>query len=107
MALHRKGILAPAYGLALLLSVFAPTPAHADDEAERARNETLSGKILPLAQILTTLQKRYPGEVLDVKLEDKKGRPKYEIRVLQRDGRILEIEIDARSGRFTDVEEDD
>lgn len=96
-----------AYGLAVLLAVAVSSPARADDDAERARSETLSGRIQPLAQILPLLQSRYPGEVLDVELEDKDGRPTYEIRVLQRDGRILEIEIDARSGRFTDVDEDD
>lgn len=93
--------------LAVLLAVSAFSPTRADDDAERARSETLSGRIQPLAQILPLLQSRYPGEVLDVELEDKNGRPTYEIRVLQRDGRILEIEIDARSGRFTDVDEDD
>lgn len=53
------------------------------------------------------VQSRYPGEVLDVELEDRDGKPKYEIRLLQRNGRILEIEIDARTGRFADVDEDD
>jgi uncharacterized membrane protein YkoI len=79
---------------------------HADDDADRARAGAQSGRLLPLTRILQIVATRYPGEVLAVELDDD-DRPEYELRVLQRDGRILEIEIDARTGRFLDVDEDD
>jgi uncharacterized membrane protein YkoI len=78
---------------------------HADDDADRARAGAQSGRLLPLTRILEIVAARYPGDVLAVELDD--DSPDYEVRVLQRDGRILEIEIDARSGRFLDVDEDD
>lgn len=81
--------------------------AHADDDADRARSGAQSGRLLPLTRILEIVAMRYPGDVLAVELDDDDDSPDYEIRVLQRDGRILEIEIDAGSGRFLDVDEDD
>lgn len=93
--------------LAASLFVSATPAARADDDAERARREALSGRILPLAKILSILQSRYPGEVLDVDLEYDDGKPRYEIKLLQRNGRILEAKVDARTGRIVDVDEDD
>lgn len=101
----------PVRILAVLLALLA-TPAttsatRADDDAERARSEVLAGRILPLAQILSVLHSRYPGEVLDVDLEYDGGTPHYEIRLLRANGHILEARIDARTGRVLEVDEDE
>jgi uncharacterized membrane protein YkoI len=92
--------------LAAALIAASACMAHADDDADRARASAQSGRILPLTRIQAIVQQRYPGELLEVELDDGDS-PSYEIRVLQKSGRILEIEVDARSGRVLDVDEDD
>ncbi|GHC77946.1 PepSY domain-containing protein [Limoniibacter endophyticus] len=87
---------------ALLLQTSSSTMA--DDDAERAR--ALSGSILPLAQILRTISPRYPGKVIEVDLDDDDD-PEYQIRILDPNGRIVELEVDARTGRVLDVDMED
>ncbi len=59
-----------------------------------------AGEILPLPQILERVARRYPGQVLEVELERKGDRWIYELKVLQGDGRLIKMDIDARSGEF-------
>lgn len=62
--------------------------------------------ILPLAAILTVAQKRVAGEVIDVDLDDDDGAFHYEVEILTRKGRKIEMQIDARSGQILKLEED-
>ena len=66
-----------------------------------------SGQILPLEVILSTILQRYPGEVLELELDDDDGELIYEIEVLTRRGIVLEMDVDARTGNILDIEEDD
>lgn len=75
--------------------------AWADDDADRARAGASAGRLMPLAQIVEIVQARYPGEVVDVELDD----DKYELRVLRPDSRIVKVEVDARTGRILGAEE--
>lgn len=99
---HFRSIL-----LASLLFVCSAFSAFTDDDADRARQKALSGKIMPLVQILQSVRTTWPGEVVDVELDDDDDGPTYEIRVMQQNGRVVEIEVDARSGKVIDVDEDD
>lgn len=100
--------------LALLLSLaalFMGPAAYADnrgrDDHDAARQAYQRGEILPLSQILQRVHKVAPGEVLEVELEEDDGRMIYEIEVLESSGRVLEVEIDARSGAVLKVQGDD
>lgn len=81
------------------------TAIHADDDADRARDALRSGRVLSLAEIMKRVTTRYPGEVLEAELDDDDA--EYELRILTRGGRIIELEVDGRTGRILDVDEDD
>ncbi|MFN4226358.1 MAG: PepSY domain-containing protein [Hyphomonas sp.] len=105
------------YLLAAMILLALPGAASADrgghgrergrDDQDRAWQARRSGTILPLETILTAVLKAYPGEVLDIELDDDDGELIYEIKVLTRRGIVLEMEVDARTGRILEIEEDD
>lgn len=65
---------------------------------ERARQALESGQILPLRTVLDKLEREYPGKVLEVELEQDEGRWIYEVKLLQADGQLLKLKLDARTG---------
>ena len=74
--------------------------ARADRDAsdhERAVQAVQAGTILPLDRVLQQLQNQYPGQVLEVELEDDDGRWIYEIKLLQAGGLLRKIKLDART----------
>lgn len=96
-----------AAGLVLL----AASPALAGDkhkpkDHEAARAALARGEILPLSKILAAAAARAPGDVIKIELEDEKGRLIYEVKLLGDDGRVREVELDARSGAVLKVEDD-
>lgn len=94
-AVSRVGMMAMAW-IGLLIC----TPALADDlrDHERARAALQAGEILPLQQVLARVSARHPGEVLEVELEREDGRWVYELKLLQRDGLLVRLDVDARTG---------
>lgn len=84
----------------LLLMLFFLSPSHADSDHERSRAALLAGEIQPLRIILTQVEQRYPGQVLEVELERRPGKWFYEVTLLHEDGRLLKLIIDAKSGQF-------
>jgi uncharacterized membrane protein YkoI len=98
---------------ALVLAGFAAAPSFAGDsekprasEHEIAREALRRGEILPLTRILPIVQRRVPGDVIKIKLDDDEQRIEYEVKVLTPNGRVIEVELDARTGRILKIEED-
>ena len=92
---------------------FAAVPSFAGDsgkqhasEHEIAREALRRGEILPLTRILPIVQQRVPGDVIKIKLDDDDKRIEYEVKVLTPNGRVIEVELDARTGRILKTEED-
>ena len=50
---------------------------------------------------------RFPGRFLEAELELDDGRYIYELELVTRDRRVMELEYDAVSGELLDAEEDD
>lgn len=77
-----------------------PGNALASDKGdhERALQAVQSGQVLPLAKVLTLIEKAHPGQVLEVELEHEKQQWQYEIKLLQPDGRLMKLQVDARTG---------
>lgn len=95
---------------ALLLVILLPgilSPVRASDDHMEARRLREAGEVLPLQSLLDTVREQYPGTVIEVELEREHGRVIYEIEILDDDGRVREIRIDARSGELLSAEEDD
>jgi uncharacterized membrane protein YkoI len=89
--------------LALALSLATGASAHADDEGEEkdhdaARRAVEAGEVQPLAVIRDRVASRLGGRVVGVEFERQDGRYVYEFKVIARDGRLLEVEVDARTG---------
>ena len=92
--------------LALLIS--GPVQiVQADDDYIEAKRLRDSGEIMPLEEILKNVRRSYPGRILEVELENEKGRVIYELEILGADRIVREIYIDAKSGELLSVEEDD
>ncbi len=65
---------------------------------ERALQAVQSGQVMPLAKVLALVEKAHPGQVLEVALEHEKQQWHYEIKLLQPDGRLMKLLVDARTG---------
>lgn len=96
--------------LAAALALGAASPAFADsdkkDDQAAARAALARGEILPLPRILTIAGARVPGDVLEVELETDHGKFIYDLKILARNGRVRDVEIDARTGAVLKVEDD-
>src|SRR3546814_436061 len=79
-------------------------PLSADDDHDRAREAVRSGRVLSLEAVLAAMRTGFAGQVLDVELEEDDGAVVYEIELLTPDGRKIELEYDARTGRLLSVE---
>jgi len=92
--------------LLLLLGTapLAALPAAADNDQDRARSAVQSGEVRPLNQILKSVRKQYKGEVLDAQLLDFGGQWVYRVRLLTKDGQVLDIAVDGRSGQIIGVQ---
>lgn len=96
LALARRNLLA---GLALLCLTPAGTWAGDKDDHDRARAAVQAGEVLPLQMLLERLQRSHPGQVLELELEREEGRWIYEIKLLQPDGQLVKLEVDAATAQ--------
>ncbi len=102
-AFHRRCSLAAALVIAL-----AAGAARADDVGPELAKRLLSeGRIKPLSEIISGVQAKVPGEMLEVQLELDDGIYVYELKLLRPDGKVQEVEADAASGNILKVEDDD
>lgn len=92
--------------LIVILSGLAPV-AIADDDYIEARHLLDSGKILPLETILKNIRQEFPGKVLDIELEKEGQKIVYEMEILNRNGVVNKIYVDAATGELLSIEEDD
>lgn len=88
----------------MALMLMSTMPAHADSEQDRARAAVDAGEVKPLNQILRSVRQQYKGQVLDSQLFDQGGRWVYRVRLLTKDGKVLDIGVDGKSGRILDVQ---
>jgi uncharacterized membrane protein YkoI len=95
------------FSIALFGTLAAYGTARADDDLDRLRDAVSRGDVMPLSALQSRLRERFPGEIIGVELDEDDGRFIYEFRVLQVDGRLLDIEMDARNGRVLEVDDDD
>lgn len=80
-----------------------PAWAGPHDDHDRARAAVQAGEVMPLAALLEGLKRSHPGEVLEVELEREDGRWVYEIKLLQPDGQLLKLELDARTAQVLEL----
>ncbi|WP_322996380.1 PepSY domain-containing protein [Castellaniella sp.] len=97
--MNRRQLLAAT----LVLGAWATgAQAHSHDR-EKAELLQSMGEVMPLQDVLALVAKDYPGQVLKVEFEDEKGKWIYEFKVLQDQGRLVKLEVDARDGKVLSV----
>jgi uncharacterized membrane protein YkoI len=96
--LLRKLRILVAAGLAI--AALAAMPSHAGDvhDHDRARQAVEAGEVLPLRTILERVERDYPGQVMEVELEQKGERWIYEVKVLRTSGALVKLKFDGRTG---------
>lgn len=81
--------------------------ALADDVGPEVAKRLLSeGRIRPLEEILDAVRVKVPGQMLEVELELEHGVYVYEIKMLGPNGRVVEVDADAKSGKILEIEDD-
>lgn len=80
-----------------------PAAAHEHDEHERARQALQQGRVLPLASVIAKVEQELQGQVVKIEFDEDDGRYLYEIRLLQRDGRMAKLKVDAVDGRILKI----
>ena len=89
--------------ISVLVLVIA-LPGRGDDDHDRARKARAAGDIVPLSQILEQVEATFDGRLVEVELENDDGRTVYEIELLTKQGSVIELTYDARTGRFLEAE---
>lgn len=94
---------------ALLLNGLAQPLAWSSDsrDHERARAAVEAGQVLPLPALLERVRRTHPGQVLELELERDDGRWIYEVKLLQANGQLLKLEVDAATGQVLEVKRKD
>ncbi len=107
----------PALGLGLCLALLPlgvtgqqtgqqMVPRLGPSDQDHARAAVARGEILGLTQILQIVSARHPGQVVEVEFEEDDGIHIYEIELLTNDGRLIEVAVDAATGRILEVEDE-
>lgn len=93
--------------LFLVLAVgMISSPPWAGENISQAEIRELvkQGKLLSLESIMLIYPEKQYGKLLDLEAEREHGTVIYELEFLRADGRIIELEIDARNGLLLEQE---
>jgi uncharacterized membrane protein YkoI len=96
-------VLATVSAIVVLIN---PHIAHADIDQATARQLSATGKILPLEKIHEKAKQIKSGKILETELEKKRGKYLYEIELLDENGIVWEVKLDAATGQLIKLEED-
>lgn len=95
----------------MIAGVFSTAPATADSsersDHDDVRASVATGKRLSLSQILMRIEQTHGGRVLEIESDRENGRDLYEIELLDEQGRVIELEVDAITGDLLETEYDD
>ncbi|AVP56367.1 PepSY domain-containing protein [Pulveribacter suum] len=91
--------------LLLACAVAGAAPALAGDgDHEHARRALERQEVLPLRSVLDKVEREQQGQVLKIEFGRDEGRYLYKIRLLQPDGRMAKLKVDAVDGRVLSVQ---
>ncbi len=86
----------------LFAAAVAPEPCMAGERGrhdhDRARQAVEAGQALPLRTILERVERDYPGQVMEVELEQWDERWIYDLTILRAGGTLLRLKVNALDG---------
>ncbi|MCF7751929.1 hypothetical protein KQ945_14310 [Bacillus subtilis subsp. subtilis] len=71
-------------------------------QQEAVRQAVRQGRLVPLQQVVADALRRYPGQLVEVELDD----GTYEIEILGANGVVMALDYDAATGRLLKMEEE-
>jgi uncharacterized membrane protein YkoI len=92
--------------IALSLLAAAP-PLAAQTEQDDIMRCVSAGRCKPLGEILQIVQNRVPGQIVGPGIDEAQARYGvfiYRVTVLQDGGKVVRVDVDARSGRVLAIE---
>ena len=110
MSWHRTRSIVTTWLVALVVvaTAFGASDLRADDkrrDQDAVRQAVERGEIKALADVLAVVRSRLPGEVVGVKIEQKRSRWYYEFRVADAKGRLFEVYVDAQTAAIDRIKE--
>lgn len=103
---NRRELIRIAWWGAVALAV-SPAMADPSGEHDRARRAVERGEALPLVEILAKVRGDLGGEIVRVSFKRERDLWLYEFKVVEPGGRLVEVYVDAASGRVLKREADD
>ena len=98
-------LLAIAFALALSGGMArADNDGDDDDTIDAIHQAVEAGNVRPLPELKAIIAGRFQGDIVRIEPHRSHGAFTYEFKVLQRDGRLIEIELDAATGRILKTE---
>ena len=71
-----------------------------DRDSSKIRNAVKRGEAESLGKILPNVRRKYPGKVINIRLTGRGSNLTYRIRLISRDNKLMEIRVDAQSGKI-------
>ncbi len=71
---------------------------------ERAQDAILRGEARPLPEILGSVNKEHPGQLLRVRFSERGQSSAFRVVIVNRSGAIVTVTVDAKSGQITNVQ---
>lgn len=78
-----------------------------DSRLEAVQEAVERGEIKSLGALKNIVRTAYPGDIVHVSTHRDHGRFLYQFRVLEKGGRLIEIEMDAATGRILEAENEE
>jgi len=102
----RSGVFGAMVALSVLAVGLAPDSARGDNDHDEAWKARRGGEVLPLPDVRRRISPHIDGEIIETEFEYEHGRPVYEFKYVDKNGRVREVYVDARTGTILEDKPD-
>ena len=94
-------------GMAAIIMISCPLVTYPEVDIDEIRDLRRSGQLVTLESLIVQVRNDYPGEIIEIELDDEDDHYIYEVEVIGDDGSEIELEIDASTGEVLKTDIDD
>ena len=94
-------------GTTAFIMIACPLVTYADVDIDEIRDLRRSGQLVSLESLIVQVRNDYPGEIIEIELDDEDGQYIYEVEVIGENGSEIELEINASTGEVLKTDIDD